>query len=306
LTAGLVLLSGMVRAETQKVGVMWSENSGMAERVLEGFLEFIKDKAPDVDIEIKKNLPDLDTVAIVYEKFQKEKDAVVFLRSSGVKYLIKHPPTKPTFIGACTNPVSLGLLKSLDKPTGNITGVTYYIPIKSQLKVLKLIFPKLKRIGHLLEDGHPSSDIEKKETMDACSKFHFEYSNAKCANTDDLKIAVADLLEKKPDCIIIGNQNLLMDNASTIAEYLGDIPLISYAENPIISKAALLGLVPDDHKLGKMLANRLVLVLQSGRKTTELPIATDPNPRLTINMPLAKKLGLTIPSSLLSHAKKIE
>ncbi len=293
-------------AEGKKIGVMWIGSSGMAKRVNKGLEDFLKQKAPGLDLEFKKELADEAAAIPVYERFQKEKDAVVFLRSNGVKFLVKHPPQKPAFVGGCTNPATLGAVKDLNAPGGNISGVTYYLPAKRQMAVMKKIFPQLKSVALLVQKGHPSAGIDTAETKEACQTEGIQYHEYFCTGDEDILSAVTGAKEKKADVIIIGNQALIIDSASIIAANAGNIPIFSYAEKPIKKKSALCGLVPDDEKLGRILADSLLKVVREGEKIGEIPIRTDPKPRFVVNMQMLKKLGITIPEAVMKFAKKIE
>jgi len=289
----------------KKVGVVWYGKSGMAQRVLDGFQSFMKDKAPDIEIILKTELADADEALKAYQQFQLEADGVVFLRSTALPLLQKSPPQKPTFIGACNNPVALGAVKSMEAPGGNISGVTYHIPIKQRFAFLKLIFPKVKHVSLLLEDGHPSSDIDAVETRATCIADQIEYHEIRCRNTDDLKKAVQSVLEKKSDVIILGNQSLLIDHSEIVAQAAGDIPIFSYSEIPIIQKNATAGMVADDEKLGRMLANSVILVVDRGRRIGDIKIQSDPQPKVVLNMDMIEKYQIKIPAFLMKAAKKI-
>jgi len=304
---GLILtLSFSVFPAGKKVGVMWIGKSGMCEQVVSGFTDFLQKNAPEITVEYQKDLPDEAAALDVFNRFQEEMDGVVFLRSSGATFLANHPSKKPAFVGACTNPIELGVTKSLKEPSMNITGVTYYIPVKQTLSVLLKVFPNLKRVGLLVQDGHPSTRIDAEETRSACETEKIECHIIHCSKPEDLEPAIKSMTEKKVDMIILGNQNLFIDNASIAAQFTGNIPLISLAEKPVIEKHALCGLVPDDIKLGKMLGDAVVRVVKLDREISRVPFQDDPKPGFVVNMALAKKLGITIPETIFKYAKKIE
>jgi putative ABC transport system substrate-binding protein len=285
---------------------MWMGRSGMSKRVYAGFKEYVAKHAPEVVLEPVIELKDEAAALPVYKRFQAEKRGVVFLRSSGVKFLMKHPPQKPTFIGGCTNPAALGAMKDLNSPPANITGVTYYIPASRQIGTLKKAFPGVKSVALLVEAGHPSSGIDSKETRAACKENGILYHEYSCASTDDIVTAMKDVYDRKIDLVIIGNQALIFDNGELIAKNARRTPVASYAEKPIKDGFALCGLAADDNKLGKMMANSLIDVLLKGKKISDIPVQTDPNPRFTVNTRVMDKLGTTLPGNLLKYAKKIE
>lgn len=291
---------------SKEVGIMWIGESGIAERVLKGFEARIEEKAPDLQIEYQTKLSDTSVALPIYQRYQEEKDAVVFLRSSGIKFMVEHPPAKPSFFGACNNPVALGAMEDMNAPDGNMTGVTYYIPAAERMEIFQQIFPDLESVGLLTEEGHPSSPIDRTETEAACEAAGIEYRGITCADEDALSRGVKSLVDEGVDIVIIGDQSLIIDNASIVREAAGTVPVVSYAEKAINTKDALCGFVPDDEKLGGMLADSLISVILEGKTVSEVPVKTDPEPRLLVNMEMMEELGVIIPDSLMKDAEKIE
>ena len=77
-----------VHAETSKnVGILWVGKASMQDRVLKGFMQRIRALAPSIHVEVKPRLKDFEEASFVVERYAKQKDAIVFLRSSGSKFL---------------------------------------------------------------------------------------------------------------------------------------------------------------------------------------------------------------------------
>lgn len=291
------------------VGVLWTSHSEMPRRVFEGFQAQIAKMAPSIAIEARPELPE-DAAPAVYDEFQATKDAVIFLRSSGAVHIAKHPPRVPTFIGACNNPVALGVVPSLERPGGLVTGVTYAIPAKKQLRLWTLISPSIKAVGVLLERGHPSSAIDAQETKEACAEMGWSCQVAEVSEKEEL-LEHAKRFAENVDAILLGSQRLIHDYAPLVFDLLADprtprrIPIFSYSEKPIREGAAIAGLVADDEKLGRMLADSVIGVLKGGRFPGDIPIKVDPHPRFLLHVQAAKRLGVPIPETVLQSAIKV-
>ncbi len=80
---------------------MWIGKSGMTKRVIQGFDQKIKKLAPDLKNEYQKELPDKKSAEMIFKNFNKKKETIVFLRSSGAKFLASHTLNVPGFIGGC-------------------------------------------------------------------------------------------------------------------------------------------------------------------------------------------------------------
>ncbi|MFQ5974126.1 MAG: ABC transporter substrate binding protein, partial [Alphaproteobacteria bacterium] len=124
------------------------------------------------------------------------------------------------------------------------------------------------------------------------------------ADREELKKAMADNGDRF-DGFVLGNQSAALDNADAAAELAGQKPVFSLAEKPIYN-GAVGGVLSDDIKLGRWLADAVVAVVVNGKQIKDIPIRIDDEPTLYINMTAARRAGLDIPISILSVAKVIE
>ncbi|MBN2297934.1 MAG: hypothetical protein JXM72_05045, partial [Deltaproteobacteria bacterium] len=231
----LVLLSNMgigLILHAKDLGVVWYTSSGMVDSVMEGFNEQIMKLAPDLNIEYQRAITSEDEFGKIVERFNREKDAMIVMRSHGAQWLVKHPPSIPAFIGACNNPLELGVVGNLDAPEGNITGVTYFIPTMTQIKVFKAMIPNMNSLMLMVEEGHPSSPLDRKGTKTACESIGIAYHEAVCKSPEDIDAAVAEYKDKV-SVMVIGNQALIMDNTKRILGNSGKTPVVAFSSKPV-------------------------------------------------------------------------
>jgi putative ABC transport system substrate-binding protein len=300
----LVLLVLFVSTEIMAldIGVAWEGKSGMANNVMKGFAEGIKGSG--ITIEYQKDLASVDELEKVIARFQKEKAGMVIMRSTGAEVLMKSPPSIPTFIGACNNPQKIGVVKNLKAPEGNITGVSYYIPAKLHLQVMKSIMPGMMSVFLLMERGHPSAPIDEEETRAGCTELGISYHGRMCSSLDEVLATVKEHRDKV-SAFIVGSQALLIDNTSKVVDAAGKTAVFAYSEKPI-KTGALGGYVADDEKLGRILAASLIDVLIKKKAIREVPVKFDTEPIFYLNGKTYTKLGLEIPASVLGAAKIIQ
>lgn len=304
----VVFLVGMnsLNAGAKEVGVSWVGSSSMSEWVTQGFEKGIKELAPGIKIEYQTKLASYDKLAEVVDRWKKEKDGMVILRSGGAKWLAKHPPSIPTFVGGCNNPVLLGVVKDMQAPDGNITGVTYYLPVDAQFEIFQAIIPDLKSLLLMVQKDHPSSIIDQNATKEITSKLGISYNEKVCATVDDA-IKAAQQYKGKVSAIILGSQRILLDkdNPKRIISAAEGTPVLAYCSIPV-KDGALGGFIADDVKLGYMLAQSVVDVLVKGKPVKEVPIKLDPEPKFVVNVRTAAKLGLEIPYAILQAAQLVD
>ena len=304
IVAAVFMVSCIGTACAVEIGVAWAGKSGMAGRVTEGFALGMSELAPDIKIEYRKELATIEELAQVAEKWGKEKGGMVLLRSNAAEWLGKNAPSIPTFIGSCNHPSQLGAVNNLQAPEGNITGVTYYLPVESQFEIFRAILPDLNSVLLLLEEGHPSSMIDQAGTKAVCEKFGIRYDEVLCASREDA-IQAVNRFKDKVSTIIIGNEAINIDNGANIVKAAGNTPVLSYTSKPV-KVGALGGFVADDGKLGYMLAESVVDVLVKGKAVKDVPVKVDPQPKFYINAVTAEALKVEIPYQILETATVIE
>ncbi len=291
-------------ANATDIGLAWAGKSGMAKRVYQGFEKGMKEFAPQVNIEVKKELGSVNELASVVKVWEGQKDGMVLLRSNAAKWLGKNNPTIPTFIGGCNNPEQLGAIQNLSAPEGKITGVTYYLPPEIQFEVFQAILPDMKGVLLLLGKGNPSAIVDQKGTQQVCKQLGLAFQNVECETLDDA-LAAVKAIKDDTTAVVIGNQSLLMDNADKLVEVAGSTPVVAYSDRAV-KQGALGGFVADDEKLGYMLAQTVVDVLINGKSTGSVPVKFDEDPKFFVNLKTAEKLGVELPYAILQAATIIE
>jgi len=298
----VVLLGFTAIASAKDIGVAWVGKSGMANRVNAGLEKGLADKG--INIEFSKEMGSTDELGPLFAKWSSEKDGIVLLRSNGAKWLGKNPPSIPTFIGGCNNPVVLGTVKNMDAPGGNITGVTYFIDPDYMLPIFQALLPDMNSIALIVDANNPSAGVDMQSTKAACGKNGITYNEVKVTSKDEAAQKIGEL-SGKVSAIILGTQALLMDATAELVAAAGNTPVLAYNKKSV-SEGALAGFAADDNKLGMMLADIVVDVVINGKPIGSIPVAVDPEPGLYLNEGAAEKFGITIPEELMESIKLVK
>ncbi|MEW6348160.1 MAG: ABC transporter substrate binding protein [Thermodesulfobacteriota bacterium] len=299
-------------AKEKTVALMWVGNldqrtervtkDTMSNRVATGLLRRLRDLAPEVKVELRRDVPSYREATRLFNVFQSEVDGLVFLGSGGAQFLAKANPKIPCFVGGCNDPKRLGALKNLAAPDGKITGVTYYLPYEKRFELIKVLFPAAKSIGLIAEKGHPGGAIDREGTREQCLKHGMAYSEVVAGGLAELIEGTRTILGKV-DLIIVSSTGLTMDNTVTLVTEANKskTPLFSYAEKPVTT-GAVAGLAVRDEFLGERLADSVVEVVAKGKPVSQIPVKTDPDPAIMINEGMRTMLGLTFPRDIMSRA----
>ncbi len=306
LASSFLYCPGAAAAQTKKVAVIWDTRSALVDATFLGFSSKIRQIAPDVELKVHRHLKDMKEAETAYRESESTVDGIVFFRSAGAEFLAKEKPRIPTFVGACNNPVDLGVIKNLNAPEGMITGVTYFIPYEKRFQIIKSLFPNIKSVGLLVEKGHPGGPIDQQGTREQCKVLGLDYQEVVASNLNELLEGTRNLLGKV-DLLIISTTRLAMDNVVNLLPMANasKTPMFSYADRPV-KAGAVAGVVADDTKLGGMLAESVVEVVVKGKPVSQVPVKMDPNPKIAINRVMMNSLGLKFPDAIMKEAVFVE
>lgn len=288
-------------AHAKEIAVIWDTKSAMVTTVNMGLLAKLRELAPDLKVNLYRELKDMEEAKKVFHECESSMNGIVFLRSSGGQYLSTIQPKVPCFIGACNNPVEIGVVKNLNAPEGMVTGVTYFIPYEMRFRIIKSLFPNVKSLGLLVERGHPSGPIEQAGTREQCQRLGIAYHEVVASDLKQLLEGTKNL--GKVDLLILTNTRVVMDNVASLLPIANPmrIPMFSFADMPV-KAGAVAGIAADDLKLGAMLAQSVVDVVIHGKPISQVPVKMDPQPKLTVNEGMMRGLGFQFPEAILKEA----
>ena len=214
--------------------------------------------------------------------------------------------TIPIVIPSVADPVATGLVASLARPGGNVTGLTWFSSEVSakRLELLREAFPRTKRVAVLINPGNASNAPILRAMELAARSLKLEIPQFEARGPNELEIAFTAMAAKSVDAVTIIDDPVLIANAKAIANLAvkNRLPLIGF--NEIAEAGGLIAYAPNLLNMWQRAAIYVDKILK-GTKPGDLPIEQATNFELVINMRTAKALGLTIPPSLLQRADQV-
>jgi putative ABC transport system substrate-binding protein len=203
------------------------------------------------------------------------------------------------------DPVASGLVASLARPGGNITGVTYVHDALAgkSLELLKQAAPSVSRVAILWNPNH--TDPEYRETQRAADALGIHLQSLEVRGLGDFEGAFRSAIRERPEALVVAGSRLMNLHRQQIADFVTKNRLILVGTPRWLSEiGALLTYGPNTVELHRRAAGYVDKILK-GAKPADLPMQQPATFELTINLKTAKALGLTIPPSLLARADQV-
>jgi putative ABC transport system substrate-binding protein len=214
----------------------------------------------------------------------------------------------PIVFVAVFDPVAIGLVQSLSRPGGNITGLATYVPgdfVAKRIEILREMVPSASKIAILINPGNPVHRlVVAEEVPSTIRNLGVALPIVEATTAEELDIAFASVAVQHADAIIVFGDPLTISQAPRV------IALAAHHHLPAIylfrqfANGGLIVYGPDLTDLWRRAGSYVDKILK-GTKPSDLPVEQPTKFELVINMKTAKALGLTVPPSLLVRADEV-
>jgi putative ABC transport system substrate-binding protein len=248
-------------------------------------------------------LPDL-AAALVRLKV----DLIVVVATPAALAAKNATTTIPIVMAGSADPVGAGLIASLARPGGNITGNSGLNPELNtkRLEILKDTLPKLTRVGYLQIGGDLGSNIQLKELRPAALALKLKLEEiATQANDKNLARAFQTAQQKRADAIMTQSTRQFFAERKLIVELAGKhrLPAI-YPQKEYADEGGLMSYgtdLADSYRRTAVYVDKIL----KGAKPADLPVQQATKFEFVINLKAAKQIGLTIPARVLERANQV-
>jgi putative ABC transport system substrate-binding protein len=280
-----------IRLALRERGYIEGENIAIEYRYTEGN----RDRAPELAAELMRLKLDIIVVAG---------------GDSLVRPVMNATKTIPiVMMGGGTDPVRAGLVESLARPGGNVTGLTLLSRELGgkRLELLKEAVPKLSRVAVLYDPGNRVSAQDVKEVLPVAARsLRLTLQPWEVRGTDDLDRVFAAMGKQRPDGLYVPPDGPMRPNEKRIVGFALKSRLPStYFYPEAVDGGGLMYYGVDLADRLRRLATYVDRILKGGAKPADLPVEQPMKFDLVINLETAKHIGLTIPQSMLYRADKV-
>jgi putative ABC transport system substrate-binding protein len=215
--------------------------------------------------------------------------------------------TIPIVFALGDDPVTLGLVDSLNRPGGNITGVSFQTTdlVAKRLSLLRELIPKLGTIGYLMNPNSVGSELEMRKAQAAARSLTKEILVVQAGSEAEIDAAFEKLDQQRIGAVVVGSGAFFLGHRDRLAAAASRraVPAI-YDQRAYVAAGGLMcygASIADTYRQVGIYVGRVL----KGDKPADLPIMQPTKFELIINLKSARALGLEIPPTLLALADEV-
>ncbi|EEY48500.1 TPA: ABC transporter substrate-binding protein [Vibrio cholerae] len=293
-------------AKTAKVAVSQIVEHPALDATRQGLLDGLKAKGYEegknleFDYKTAQGNPAI-AVQIARQFVGENPDVLVGIATPTAQALVSATKTIPIVFTAVTDPVGAKLVKQLEQPGKNVTGLSDLSPVEQHVELIKEILPNVKSIGVVYNPGEANAVSLMELLKLSAAKHGIKLVEATALKSADVQSATQAIAEKS-DVIYA-----LIDN--TVASAIeGMIVAANQAKTPVfgaatsyVERGAIASLGFDYYQIGVQTADYVAAILE-GKEPGSLDVQVAKGSDLVINKTAAEQLGITIPEAVLARA----
>ena len=282
-----------------------SQPGGRFESFRQGLRDFGYVDGKNIQLEYRGHEDRAQLTVIANELSQKKPDIVI---TQGAGTRAAHSIVGvPIVFGFSGDPVEAGLIKSLARPGGNMTGVTMlaFELVGKRLEFLKQAAPKVSRVSVLSSPAHPGEQRELSESQKTAHNVGVTLLYHQVSNTTDVNAAFEATSRENANALLAFPDPVTSSHRVQISEFAVKHRLPSvFGWGDYVEAGGLMAYGPDHNVLWRRLAVYVDKILK-GAKPGELPVQQPTKFELVVNLKTAKHIGLVIPPQILARADRV-
>ena len=297
---------------TATIGYLGNSSPSLESNVVEAFREglrqlgYVEGRNLTIKFEWAEGQEERFPV-IVRELVRLKPDVIVTAGTPGTLAAKQATQSIPIVVASAGDLVEAGLVSSLAKPGGNVTGQSGFTPELEgkRLELLKEVVPRLSRVAVLQDPANPIATIAWKARQQAAEALGVKLQPVEARGPSDLERALASIKAARPDGLVIIPDRILLAYRASIVQFVvknrlpGMFPYREFAQ-----EGGLMAYAPDYAVISRRAATHVDKILK-GAKPADLPVEQPTRFELVLNLKAAKALGLTIPQSVLIRADQV-
>ncbi len=313
LVGGAAAWPVIARAQQQipMIGFLNGQSAGGYAHVVAAFKQGLNEtgfvEGQNVTIEYRWADQHFDRLPELAADLVRRQPTVLVATGGAQRAVIAATKTIPIVAGFGGDPVRLGYVASLNRPSGNVTGVTIFSADleAKRLELINEVVPRGKIIGYLFAPIFDFSDVERREVESAAQRIRRDIRIVEVSKDADLEKAFTTLAELKVGGVLMASGALLNNLRDHLLALTTRLKLPAIHESrEFVAAGGLMSYgtnVPDVYRQVGIYTGRVL----KGEKPADLPVLEPTKFDMSINLKTAKALGIEMPTSILLRANEI-
>jgi ABC-type uncharacterized transport system substrate-binding protein len=262
----------------------------------------------NIAIEVRSADDKLDRLPVLADELTRLKvDVLVVPSTSGALAAKNATRTIPIVFISSADPVTAGLVDSLPRPGGNITGFTTIGAVLAgkRLELLKEIVPNLSRVAVLWDSHDPTTAQQWKESQLPARELRLQLHSMEVSRADKYEDAFKEATKARSAALAVTHSAPFVSNQKRIADLAtkNRLPAI-YPRGDFVASGGLMSYGVDEAEPYRRAASMVDKIFK-GTKPADIPVEQPTKFELIINLKTAKQIGLTIPPNVLARADRV-
>jgi putative ABC transport system substrate-binding protein len=302
---------GMVSGQQKmiQVGVLQFASHPALDAAREGFIDYLAQAGfkdgEKIKLDLQNAQRDMSVARTIAKKFVTDEKGLIYsIATPASQAAAKETTSIPIIFNAVTDPVKAGLVKGIDSSGNNVTGVSDFIPVKSQIELLLKIVPQMKRLGIIYNAGEDNSRVLVEITRGVAKELKLDLVDATVTNSGEVFAASQTLVGRVDGIYTIQDNTVIsaLESVIKVANKNG-IPVL-VPGSPSVERGGLATIGTSYYDLGKIAGEQALRILR-GTKPSEIPVSYAKDFDIYLNQKTADEIGIKFPEDLVKKAKKI-
>lgn len=314
LIGGILALPMAARAQQAAlpvVGFLRSGASAGAEHIVNAFRQGLSEagfvEGQNVALEFRSAENQLDRLPALTADLLRRPVAVIVANSIAALVVKAATTTVPIVFAGGGDPVQEGLVASLNRPGGNVTGANFFLGAlgPKRLEQLRQVVPKGTTIAMLVNPNTPDTEAERKDVQAAASGLGQQLVFVEARSLSEIEATFATLRQRGAGALLVGTGAFLNSHRERVVALAARHALpASYSWREAVTAGGLMSYgasITDAYHHAGLYAGRIL----KGEKPADLPVMRSTRFEFVLNLKTAKALGLEIPPTLLALADEV-
>lgn len=260
----------------------------------EGFLEALKEagfaEGDNLTVTLENAQADQSNLQTMVEQLAGKNDLHLAIATPAAQALLNTDETTPAVFTAVTDPVAAGLVASLDKPNGNMTGSTDALDVAKQIELLTQLLPSAKKVGIFYNSSEVNSESQAKAARAALEAKGITVVEKTVTSTNDVQQVMTNLAGQV-DAVFLPTDNTVASTIATIGDVLKEAKVPALGSDEAVLEGVLFTSGVDFKAVGKQ-AGELAVQILKGEKPADLAVKRPESTSIAVNEDMAKLLGI--------------